>query len=106
MTSKQALLIDDNLMSSMRVKSHLQRQGYTVTVMKAAPSDDAIVPDLVLINIGSRGIDGIAIGQACKRWFPNAALQGFCGHLEVERRQAAKAAGFEKLLTNDQALSG
>ena len=103
---KIALLIDDNLMSSMRVKAQLQGQGYSVSVVKAAPVEGTVAPDLIVINIGSRGIDGIAIGAACKLRFPECSLQGFCGHLEVDRRRAAKTAGFDKLLTNEQALSG
>jgi CheY-like chemotaxis protein len=102
---KLALLIDDNLMSAVRVKAGLQRQGYRVDTAKAAPETGAAAPDLILINLGSRGIDGVAIGAACMERFPNSQLRGFCGHLEVERRQAAKAAGFERLLTNEEALT-
>lgn len=100
---KSALLLDDNLMSAVRVQSQLQRAGYRVSTVRAiAPSNDA--PDIVLINLGSRSLDGIAQIELGRAAFPAARLLGFCGHTEVELRKAAKAAGIGRIFTNEEAM--
>lgn len=101
-----ALLLDDNLMSSMRLSSQLERLGYTVQIRRAVPETANEDTALVIINLGSRGMDGVQfIGEARER-LTGARVVGFCGHLEIEIRRAAKAAGIDKILTNDQAFTG
>ena len=98
------LLLDDNLMSSTRLQRALETQGHTVTLaVRPEPVADY---DMVLINLGSRSLPGVDFIGECRRHFPDAVIKGFCGHLEVEIRRAAKAAGIDQLLTNDQAFSG
>lgn len=108
-----ALLLDDNLMSSMRLSAQLERLGYNVQIRRAVPEsplEGAAAAEgkteLVVINLGSRGLNGVQfIGDSRER-FAGARVIGFCGHLEVEIRRAAKAAGIDKILTNDQAFTG
>jgi len=98
------LLLDDNLMSSTRLQRALETQGHAVTVAaRPAPLPGC---EVVLINLGSRSLPGIDFIAECRGLFPAAAVKGFCGHLEVEIRRAAKAAGIDQLLTNDQAFAG
>jgi len=101
----QALLLDDNLMSSGRIERQLQALEYSVTTARRIPAEGEEPPQLVLINLGSRPLNGVALIEELRRRFPDARIVGFCGHLEVEIRQAAKQAGIDKLLTNDQAYS-
>lgn len=102
-TEKSAWLLDDNLMSAVRVQSQLQRAGYRVRTMRElAPADEA--PDLVLINLGSRSLDGIKQIEASHAQFPAAKVFGYCGHTEVELRKAAKAAGMRRIFTNEEAM--
>lgn len=91
------LLLDDNLMSSHRLSGALERLGHTCKVA-TAPGELADT-DRVVINLGSRGIDGLALLKQVKQSRPDLPVIGFCGHLETERRQAAKAAGVDRLLT-------
>ena len=102
-----ALLLDDNMMSSMRVEPQLRAMSYRVqtarTVPDGIPSDNQ--PQLVVINLGSRSLNGVALIGTCRERFAGARVVGFCGHLEVEIRRAAKAAGIDKILTNDQVFS-
>lgn len=95
-----ALLIDDNLMSSSRVASSLARLGYEVKTARQISLEHE--PQLVVINIGSRGLNYVQLIGDCRERFSSASVLGFCGHREVEIRRAAKAAGIEKILTNDQ----
>ncbi len=100
----KVLLLDDNLMSSTRLQRALEIQGHEVQV--AATPDVAESVDMVLINLGSRSLPGIELISQCQEMFPEATVNGFCGHLEIDIRRAAKAAGINKILTNDQAFSG
>ena len=101
-TQRSALLIDDNLMSSMRIQSQLRTLGYDVEIARVLPDDCA--PQLVLINIGSRGFDGVCLSKNAMEKWPQSRVVGFCGHKEIEIRQRAKAIGIKRILTNDEAL--
>jgi DNA-binding NarL/FixJ family response regulator len=104
----QALLLDDNLMSTMRIEPQLRSIGYTVRTGRKVPEgemDAGEAPELVIINLGSRMLNGAQLIPPLRSLYPEARIVGFCGHLEIEIRQAAKAAGIDKLLTNDQAYS-
>lgn len=103
----RALLLDDNLMSAMRLRRQLQIAGYAVEERRDMPQNlnENAAPKLVVINLGSRGMDGAALAKSCRETFPSAQVVGFCGHLETEIRRAARAAGIHKILTNDQAFS-
>jgi hypothetical protein len=105
-TRDLVLLFDDNLMTSKRVVLQLERAGYRINGLRAFP-DEALQesPHVVLINLGSRAFASGLIVEQARRRFPNARVIGFCGHLEIERRREAKAAGIHKLLTNDQAFN-
>ena len=102
LNAKNALLIDDNLMSAMRVAAQLERGGYVVQTAREWKSGEW---NLVVINLGSRNLDGASLVQAARE-SSSARVVGFCGHLEIEIRRAAKAANIDKILTNDQAFSG
>lgn len=102
-TAKSAWLLDDNLMSAVRVQGQLQRAGYRVHNTKQAPPADE-TPDLVLINLGSRSLNGIERIETCQALFPTTKVFGFCGHTEVELRKAAKAAGIGRIFTNEEAM--
>jgi ActR/RegA family two-component response regulator len=106
--TKLALLLDDNLMSAVRVQAQLERIGYRVQTARNLPNDEGskdMLPELVVINLGSRGMNAVGFISACRERFPTSRVIGFCGHLEVEIRRAAKAAAIDKILTNDQAYS-
>ncbi|MEO6909232.1 MAG: hypothetical protein ABI210_15205 [Abditibacteriaceae bacterium] len=100
----KVLLFDDNLLSSTRLQRALETQGHEVQVITKPDAGESI--DLVLINLGSRSLPGIELISQCRELLPGAIVNGFCGHLEIEIRRAAKAAGINKILTNDQAFSG
>lgn len=106
--TKQALLLDDNLMSAVRVQAQLERMSYRVQTARNVPESESLkdqMPELIVINLGSRGMNPVAFIGVCRERVPAARVVGFCGHLEVEIRRAAKAAGIDKILTNDQAYS-
>lgn len=107
-SSLPALLLDDNLMSATRIAAQLKRMDYRVETARSLPALETFsvqTPSLVVINLGSRGIDGVTLIETCRERFADSRVVGFCGHLEVDIRRRAKAAGIDKILTNDQAFS-
>jgi CheY-like chemotaxis protein len=104
MSTPLVLLLDDNLLSSARITPQLQALGRQVKIARRLP-ETLDAPELVLINLGSRPLNGVTLIAACRARFPAARLVGFCGHLEVEIRREAKARGIDRLLTNDQAMA-
>ena len=96
-TEKCVLLLDDNLMSSARIVRRLQGENTCVVTAREAKNAPAStcseVWTCVLINLGSRSLNGVAQIATCRELFPNACVLGFCGHLEIEIRRAAKTAG-------------
>jgi DNA-binding NarL/FixJ family response regulator len=107
-TAALALLLDDNLMSAVRVQAQLERMNYRVRTERNVPDADGLkaqLPELIVINLGSRGMNSVGFIGVCRKRFPNARVVGFCGHLEVGIRRAAKTVGIDKILTNDQAYS-
>lgn len=100
----KVLLLDDNLFSSSRLQRALETKGHQVQVAAKLNGNESV--DQILINLGSRSLPGIELISQSQELFPETSVKGFCGHLEVDIRRAAKAAGIEKILTNDQAFSG
>ena len=103
MSEKLALLLDDNLMSAARVRSQLERLCYRVQTARQVPN--GIAPQLVIINLGSRALNGVTLIATCLELFSTARVLGFCGHAEIEIRRNAKQAGLNRILTNDEALT-
>lgn len=99
----KTLLLDDNLMSQTRVGAQLQAAGCEVTTRRQLPPGGEF--GLVILNLGSRSMNGLELLESAKNRFPNAQIWGFCGHLEIEIRRAALQAGIDKLLTNENAMS-
>ena len=100
---KSALLLDDNLMSAVRVEGQLERAGFLVHTKGVLPSSGE-TPDLILINLGSRSLNGVAKIETCRAQFPDSKILGFCGHTEIEIRKAAKAARIGRIFTNEEAM--
>ena len=109
-TAKCVLLLDDNLMFSTPIARRLQGENIRVVTareVKSAPASTCSgVWALILINLGSRSLGGVAQIATCRELFPDARVLGFCGHLEIEIRRAAKAVGIDGLLTNEQVFNG
>lgn len=104
---RQALLIDDNLMSSVKVQTQLEQMNYGVHTSKIVPDTNSWPsgnPELILINLGSRSLEAASLIPLCQTVYPNARIVGFCGHREVDIRMEAKAAGIAKILTNEQVM--
>ena len=97
------LLLDDNLMSAMRIENNLRAAGHSVKSARTAPQNGDF--DWIVFNLGSRSLDGLAQIATLRERFSAAQIWAFCGHREVELWRAAHAAGVDKILTNEVAMS-
>ncbi len=97
------VLLDDNLFTSTRLASALRARERQVLVARGIESVEAC--DIAVINLGSRSLDGVALIEPLRDRFPQAKILGFCGHLETQIRQAARAAGIDLLLTNESVVA-
>lgn len=93
------VLLDDNLFTSARVSSALRAGGRQVLVARKVEAIQSC--GIALINLGSRSLGGVSLIESLRQKFPEARIFGFCGHLETEIRRAARAAGIDRLLTNE-----
>ena len=97
------LLLDDNLMSALRIENNLRAAGHVVKTARLAPDDDEF--ELIVFNLGSRSLDGLSQIESWRARFESAKIWAFCGHREVELWRAARAAGVDRILTNEVAMS-
>ena len=97
------LLLDDNLMSALRIENNLRAAGHTVKTARQTPDEGEF--DLLIFNLGSRSLDGLKHIENWRTRFEGAKIWAFCGHREVELWRAARDAGVEKILTNEVAMS-
>jgi len=97
--SCRVLLLDDNLMSSEPLRRALAQAGHACELASTLPADLSAY-DRLVINLGSPTIDGPAQIRAAKFARPDLPVTGFCGHAETARRDAARAAGVDRLVTH------
>ena len=97
------LLLDDNLMSATRIENNLRAAGHSIKIARTAPQNGEF--ELVVFNLGSRSLDGLAHISDWRERFAHAPIWAFCGHREVELWRQARAAGVDKILTNEVAMS-
>ena len=98
------LLIDDNLMSSMRIENALRSAGHNVKLARKIAPEMADF-DAVILNFGSRSMDGFTLLETAKTQLSNATFYGFCGHREVEIWRRAQENG-AKMVSNERAMNG
>lgn len=98
------LLLDDNLMSSLKVEGALRAAGHHVVTARKMPQDSDF--ERVIFNLGSRSLGSLEMVAELRKTLPAAQLWGFCGHREVELWRAARAAGVTKIVTNEAAMRG
>ena len=97
------LLLDDNLMSALRIENNLRAGGHSVKTARQTPAQGEF--ELIVFNLGSRSLDGLGQIATLRERFATAKIWAFCGHREVELWRAARAAGVDKILTNEVAMS-
>src|SRR5579871_6709704 len=101
----EVLIVDDDLLFSVRIETGLKRLGYTVTVAgsgaAAFKSASTNPPALAIVNFGNARIPAFEIVQELKAQERPPTILGFVSHTKlVELRPAAKEAGCDLLVAN------
>lgn len=100
------LVVDDNLLSCTRLLSQLRGAGWKATAVGLGP--EALTrarqhrPDMIVVNLAAVSADATLFVRALKG-APDLApipVLGFCGHRETGRREAAVAAGCDRVVSN------
>ena len=82
------LVVDDHLEARDRLAGFLRRRGYQVSVAEDADTALKCVhdefPDLVMLDVGSAGIKGLAVLQQILAHSPEAAIITMAGVTEEE----------------------
>ncbi len=99
------LALVPDLMFGLRVRDVLGQLGYTPQVYEdAAAAQAALQPDLALLIIDLRGPaeTTTTLVQAAKALDPDLPVLAFGSHVNVERQQAARAAGCDRVVANSK----
>ncbi|MGQ0571701.1 MAG: response regulator [Armatimonadota bacterium] len=100
------LVVDDNLLFRTRLLSQLRAAGWKATAVGLGP--EALTrarqhrPDTIVVNLAAVSADATLFVRELKA-APDLApipILGFCGHRETGRREAAIAAGCDRVVSN------
>jgi len=102
---QQIVVADDDLLFSTNLSGTLTALGYRPLVVR---TEAALLetlrgsPRAAIVNLAARGFEAAGVIARLKddtatRGVP---ILGFCGHRDVERLRAAKAAGCDEVATN------
>lgn len=89
-------VVDPDILSSTRVRDQIRRTGWALV-------DDDGPADTVVVNL-ARVDPASAIADARER-SAGAAVVGFCGHADHERRGAAAEAGYDAVVSHGEAMN-
>ena len=99
------LALAPDLMFGVRVRDVLAQLGYTALVYEQAQTiQTALQPDLALLIVDLRGpVDATTtLVQTAKALDPTLPILAFGSHVDVERQQAARAAGCDRVVANSK----
>ena len=99
------LALVPDLMFGVRVRDVLSQLGYTAEIYEQAPAAQAALQTgLALLIVDLRGsVDATAdLVQTAKALDPTLPVLAFGSHVDVERQQAARAAGCDRVVANSK----
>jgi CheY-like chemotaxis protein len=100
------LIVDSNLLSCTRLISQAQAAGWQARAVGPGPDGMTAArqhrPDAIVVNLAAASHDASLFIRAVKAEPDLTVIPvlGFCGHREVGRREAAVAAGCDRVVTN------
>jgi CheY-like chemotaxis protein len=109
---RRVVAVVQDLFFSIRIKETLQAHGYAVVVANSARALSAALADaptaLIILDLNFRGIDPPAIIAQLKAGAASKAIPilAFGSHLDHAARDAAKAAGADRVVPNSKLAEG
>jgi CheY-like chemotaxis protein len=102
----RVLVVDGNLLSCTRLLSQARAAGWQAQAVGLGPEGLTLArqrrPDAIIVNLAAGASDATLFVRALKAE-PDLApipVLGFCGHRESRRREAALAAGCDRVVSN------
>jgi CheY-like chemotaxis protein len=106
------LVVDDNLLSCTRLLGQVRAAGWDARAAGPGPEGMTLArqkrPDVIVVNLAATSHDAALFIGAVKAE-PDLApipVLGFCGHRDVTRREAAAAAGCDRVVANSAVAAG
>ena len=102
------VFITSDLMMASNANAHAQQQGVKISQVSTAERGLEMVqehrPQLLLVDLQCPGLEIIALGTSLGSLADSIAplTIGFAQHVETEKLQAARDAGFDQVLTRGQ----
>ncbi|MDR7485539.1 MAG: hypothetical protein QN187_09440 [Armatimonadota bacterium] len=100
------LIVDDNLLSCTRLLAQARAAGWQARAVGVGPEALTLArqrrPDAIVVNLAGSSREAALFIQALTAE-PDLApipVLGFCGHRETRRREAALAAGCDRVVSN------
>jgi CheY-like chemotaxis protein len=98
------LIVDDNLLSATRLLNQARAAGLTARAVGLGPEALSLArqrrPDVIVVNLMASRYDPALFVRALKAEpdLDPIPVLGFCGHREKVRREAAIAAGCDRVV--------
>jgi len=102
------VFITSDLMMASNANAHARQQGVKISQVSTAERGLEMVqehrPQMLLVDLQCPGLDIMSLGASLGSLADSIAplTIGFAQHVEIEKLQAAKDAGFDQVLTRGQ----
>lgn len=96
--------VSQDLMIASKIKQLVTPLGITVEFQGKGDSSASwkAIPALIIVDLQTPGCDPEAWYSALRAKFSDATLLAYAGHTLVDRLSAARAAGFDQVITRGQ----
>jgi hypothetical protein len=96
------LMLSGDLMFSSRVKASVQRAGKRFQLSGSLPDGELDSIAFVIVDLSTRSGVLPGIAEQCAARCPSAKLIAYGPHVQVDKLEAARAAGIGTVMTNGQ----
>lgn len=96
------LMLSGDLMFSSRVKASAERAGKHFQLSDSLPDGNLDTVAFVIVDLSTRSGVLSNIAEQCAARCPSAKLIAYGPHVQVDKLDAARAAGVETVMTNGQ----
>ncbi|HLK14909.1 MAG TPA: response regulator [Fimbriimonadaceae bacterium] len=100
--AKRVLVVDDNRDAAAMLALLFERKGNSVQVANDGQSAlkvaDSMRPDLIILDLGMPGMDGLAVAREIRRrpWAGATVIVAMTGWGQLEDRRQSQEAGFDR----------
>ncbi len=101
----KVLLVDSNLITSLRIAGSLKSSGFEVIKGSSFENLKDVLKDIKFAVINLEAPEGIKVLENLKREFPEIKVVAFCGHKNIKLQEEAKKHGADIIVPNSVIVS-